>query len=219
MRVAGRIVGVLLLLAGLSFLVLFVFLVAHGFGRQSVLWGPDRSSWIAGSVLMVAGVGFILAGRSFLKLDVDEFDGPQPASRFALLFIAHRRELKIIAQAGLLISVIRLAATSLGDDWPGRWATFPLYFVSIGLLFIAGQIARGRGSDHLDWEEVPERVRPFLRILWKSVGPALGILVLLFAWSQLRHQVPSPVLRAGFNVVLFAWPALFFAYGEMRADL
>ncbi len=167
---------------------------------------------------MVAGVGFILAGRSFLKLDVDKIDGPQPASRFAPFFVAHRRELKIIAQAGLLISLIRLAATSFGEDWPGKWVTFPLYFVSIVLLTIASQIARGRAADHLDWEEVPARVRPFLRTLWKSVGPVLGILVLLFAGSQLRHQAPSPVLRAGFNVVLFVWPALFFAYGEMRAE-
>src|SRR5580658_10518846 len=166
MRIASRIVGVLLALAGLAFLVLFVFLVTFGFGRQSVLLGPDRSSWITGSVLMVAGVGFILAGRNFLKLDVDEVGGAreQPASRFARFFIAHRPELKVVAQAGLVISLIRVGAACFGADWPGSWAAFPLFIASIGVLIIASQMAKEGAVNRLDWEQVPERMRPVLRV-------------------------------------------------------
>jgi hypothetical protein len=217
MRIASRVVGVLLALAGLAFLVLFVFLVTFGFERQSVLSGPDRTSWITGSVLMVAGVGFILAGRHFLKLDVDQV-GSSPDSRFAPFFIAHRGQVKIVAQAGLVISMIRLGAASFGADWPGPRAAFPLFLVSIGLLVIASQMAKEGAPNRLDWERVPERMRPVLRVIWKAVGPGLWILILLLGWNELRHQVFSPVVNAGFIVLLFAWAALFFQYGKLRAD-
>jgi hypothetical protein len=55
MRVASRIAGILLALAGLGFLV-------AGFGRQSVLEESTsgRTAWIAGSFSAVIGIGFIL---------------------------------------------------------------------------------------------------------------------------------------------------------------
>ena len=102
MRVASRIVGVVLALAGLGFISLVRFSGRLWLRPQVRSVGAsDRSSWIAGSVGAAAlGVGFLLAGRYFLKLDVDALDETEerPASRFAPYFIAHRRELKLIAQ-------------------------------------------------------------------------------------------------------------------------
>jgi MFS family permease len=220
MRIASRVIGVALAFAGVAFFVVSFFIVSSGFDPKSVLEesGPDKTAWMAGAATAAFGAGFILAGRYYFKLNVDERDQERPASRLTSYCTKHRRELKIIAQAGLVISLIRLAATSLGDDWPGKLAALPLSLVSIGLLIIASQIGRGRTASHLDWEQVPQRVRPLLRIIWKAVGPALWILGLLFGWSQWRHQVESPAVQAAIIAILFAWGAMFFAYGEMRPE-
>ena len=75
---------------------------------------------------MAVGIGCLLAARYFLKLDVDALadTGDRPASRFALYFIAHRRELRLIALVGFAISLIRLGAACYGVDWPVRWANW-----------------------------------------------------------------------------------------------
>jgi len=197
MRVASRVLGFVLALAGVGFFVASFFVVTSGFDRKSVFVesGPDRTVWSAGALSAAFGVGFLLAGGYFLKLNVNELDETQeqPPSRFAPYFLAYRREFQVIAQTGFVISLIRLAVACFGRDWPGRWAALPLYVVSIGLLVIATQITRG-GADHLDWERVPERMRPVLRIMWNAVGPALWILLgLLFVWNRRRHQVPPPI--------------------------
>jgi hypothetical protein len=218
MRIASPVLGIVLAMAGAVLLALSVFVVAGGFDRRSVLVesGPDRNSWIAGSVPLAFGVVLILAGRYFFRLDLDAFDETRgwPASRFAPYWLAHLPELKFTARAGFVISLVRLAAASFGVDWAGKWATLPLSLASVSLLVIASQIGK-EGLD-LEWEHVPERMRPVLRVLWKAVGPALWIFMLLFVWSRWRHQVFSPVISAGFIVLLFAWAALFFAYGEIR---
>ncbi len=222
MRIASRVIGIALALAGVAFFVVSFFIVTGGFDRKSVLdeSGPDKTVWMAGALAAAFGAGFMLAGGYYLKLDVDALEPAQerPASRLASYFTNHRRALKITAQAGLVISLIRLAAASFGDDWPGSWAARALYLISIGLIVIASWTARGRAADHLDWEQAPEPVRPVLQIIWKAVGPALLILGLLFGWSQWRHQVPSLVVQAGLIVLLFTWGALFFAYGEMGTE-
>jgi hypothetical protein len=218
MRIASRVLGIVLAMAGVVFLALSVFVVAGGFDRRSVLVesGPDRNSWIAGSVSLAFGLVLILAGRYFFRLDLDALDETRgwPASRFAPYLLAHLYELKFTARAGFVISLVRLAAVSFGVDWPGKWAALPLYLASISMLLVAGQIGK-EGLD-LEWEHVPERMRPILRVLWKAVGPALWIFMPLFVWSRWRHQAFLPVISAGFIVLFFAWAALFFAYGEIR---
>jgi hypothetical protein len=112
MRVASRIVGVVLALAGLVFLGLSVLLL-FTFHPESVLEGPGLGRRMTSALpAVVFGGGFILAGWYFIRLDVDRLDevDDQPASRFARYLLAHRRELKFIAQAGLVISVIRVVA-------------------------------------------------------------------------------------------------------------
>jgi hypothetical protein len=70
----------------------------------------------------------------------------------------------------------------------------------------------------LEWQTVPRRIRPALRITWNAVGPALLIPGLLYAWNLWRHQVSPPIIQSWFLVVMFAWESLFFAYGEVRTD-
>jgi hypothetical protein len=220
MRIATRVLGIWLAMAGVALVALSVFAVAGGFDRRSVLAesGPDRYSWIGGSVALAFGVVFILAGRHFFKLDLDALDETRdrPASRFAPYLLAHLHELKVTAGAGFAISLVRLAAVSFGMDWPGKWATFTLYLASIGLLFLGGQIGSGGTVNHLDWEQIPGRIRPALRIVWMAIGPALWVLLLIFAWNRWHYKVYSAVIEAGFVTLLFAWAALFFGYGEIR---
>jgi hypothetical protein len=213
MRVASRIVGVVFALTGLGFLAIPGYLVVLRGLRSN---GAD---WIIVAVLIAAGACCLLAGRYFLKLDVDAPDETQEqaASRFAPYFIAHRRELRLIAQLGLVISLIRLGAACFGAEWPARWAAWPLVLAFIGLGIVAEQIAQA--ADRLDWERVPDPMRPALRIMWKAVGPALWVLLLLLAWSQWQRQVSWLAVTSGILVVVvFAWEALFFAYGGMRGD-
>src|ERR1700749_4038577 len=115
MRVASRIVGILLALAGLGFLVVFVLLITAGFNHKSVLdLSPDRTTWIAGTFVLVMSSGLMLGGWYFFKLDLEALHEPleSPPSRFAAYFLARRHSrgvlLKVIALAGFVISLIRL---------------------------------------------------------------------------------------------------------------
>jgi hypothetical protein len=218
MRIASWIVGALLAITGLVFISFaVVFLVT--FRPESVLAGPQWGKRLTGGLpALVVGIGFILAGWYFFRLDVDKLDEACPPSRFAPFFIAHRRELKFIAQAGLAISLVGFAAACVGVDWPGRWVSWVLGPVWAGLLIISTRIASGRVLGHPDWERVPERMRLPLRIMWNAVGATLWILWLLSLWNQWsRHQASSRVLESGIVVLLFAWEALFFGYGKLGA--
>jgi hypothetical protein len=119
MRIASRVVGVALALAGLVFLSLSVFLLLAR--PESVLADPGLGRRARTDLpVLVLGVGFILAGWYFFRLDVDKLDevGDQPASRFAPFLLAHRRALSVIALVGFAISLIRVAAVCFGRDWP-----------------------------------------------------------------------------------------------------
>jgi hypothetical protein len=214
-------VGIVLALAGLVFLGLSV-LLPFKFRPESVLEAPPfgRPVWTGALFGVVLGVGFILAGWYFLRLDVDGLDEKQdqPASRFALFFLAHRRELKVIAQAGLVISLIRLVAVCFGHDWLERWAAWPLVLAWIGLLVIGRQISKP-GTIGLNWQTVPERLQPALKAAVTALKAAFLTILLVLAWDEFSHYpVGAEFARAALIVLAFAWESLFFAYGEVRAD-
>src|ERR1700722_20015188 len=144
MRVASRVIGVVLALTGLGFIALPAYVFALGQGSS------DAVSWIV--VTVAVGVGCLLAARYFLKLDVNALDDTEerPASRFDLYLMAHRRELSLIALVGFAISLIRLGAACFGADWPGPWAAWPAVLVFVRLAVIEGKIAKGQTEDHLD---------------------------------------------------------------------
>ncbi len=212
MRVASRVVGAVLALAGLVFVGLSVFLLI-AYRPESVLEESDWVKHVTGGLFVAAlGVGLILEGWHFLRLDVhkpDEAHDP-PDSRFAPYFLAHRREFKVIAQIGLVISLIRLGAACYGVDWPGRWARLPLFVVWLGLAIIGSRIATRQTA----WDAASERLRPVLKLLVKAGAAAFFILALLFEWSEWsHHQSLSFIVEEGFPPLFFAWEALFFAYG------
>ena len=155
-----------LILVALGTLALFLFRPLSVLDRS--LGSP---AWL-GSAFAALGIGLIFFGWYYFTLDVEALDESleRPASRLTLYFITHRRELKLIALIGLVISLIRRGAACFGMDWPGGWASWPLVLVCIGLAAIEGKIARANVTGHLDWKRVPERMRPVLKPLWKVGG-------------------------------------------------
>ena len=141
-----------------------------------------------------------------------EESSPQSPSRLEIYFLRHRRELKLIAQAGLLISLIGLGAACFGTDWPGGWKSWLLRYLAVGLLF-----ATRVPADTVGWESAPESLRPLLQPILKTGQLMLLILALMFAWSQWHHQFSVKFVEAGFTALLFAWEALYFAYGDRSA--
>jgi ABC-type uncharacterized transport system YnjBCD permease subunit len=87
------------------------------------------------------------------------------------------------------------------------------------LLVIGRQIAEPKATDQFDWESVPQRMRPVVKMLLKAGGAAFVILGLLFVWSQwFHHPTSSRLVDYGFMPLLFAWEALFLAYGKTRTE-
>lgn len=221
MRVASRVIGTFLALAGVAFFVVCFFMVSGRFDRRSVLVesGPNAIVWAAAGFSAILGVGFILAGRYYLTLDIDSLDKTQeqPPSRSAAYFLARRRSWKVIAQIGLLISLIRLGAACFGIEWSGRWVTWPLLIVLIGLAAIESRIAGSRYADHIDWETVPQPLQQVLRLTFNAGVTLFFVLMLLFLWNGwARHKVAPQIVLAGAFVLPFAWEAMFFSYGVYR---
>jgi len=192
-------VGVLFALVGLSFFALFIAAVVYGPEPPSVLLPRDRSVWIAGLVSFIVSVVCILSARYFFKLDVNAPDDLQDrSSRFDPFIIAHRRELKRVAQIGVAISLIRLGAACFGIEWPPAW-TLLLFLGAMGLLAVATQIGKPQTS------------------VLQGADRAAWILLLLYVGSQWFHpSLLSRILQQGLMVLLFAWESFFFGHGEMR---
>lgn len=133
MRAASRIVGVLLALAGLGFLIASLFVLIT-YRPESVLEGPQMGKRLTGGLPgLFLGGAFILGGWYFLRLDVDKAVGLRDPSRVTAFFIAHRREMAIIAQTGLMISLTCTMVAFLGVRRPARWTSWVLSPVTIGV--------------------------------------------------------------------------------------
>jgi len=190
MRVASRIIGVALALAGLGFLLVFPLIV-----RESVLAGSQ--SWKGPAFAVILAVGFLLAGWYYFKLDIDALDDTEerPASRFARYLIARHRELRLIALVGFAVSLIRLGALCFGVDGPGLGVRWGLLLIWMALPAAGGDLGAGG--------------RSWLKSV-RNVGiAAICILALLWAWSQYSHQqAASRISEATLMVLLFAWESM-----------
>jgi hypothetical protein len=151
--------ALLLAVAGFGFIALPGYVYAIG------RWSSGPKVWILCALLLCAGVGCLLAGIYFLRLDVDAPDAApdQPSSRLAPYFLAHRRALWVIALVGFAISLIRLVAVCFGRDWPA----WPLVLAWVALAIIGRQIAKPPTMD-MDWQAVLERMRPVLQAMVKA---------------------------------------------------
>ena len=222
MRVASGIVGALLALAGLAFLALFVFVVTLGFDRGSVLIETShRTTWITGSFAAALSIAFLLAGRYYFMLDVEKLDEEPVRSpwRFAPYVQTYRHHLKTIAQVGLVISLVRLAAGSFEVDWPGAWVTWPLLLAAVALGAISGRSSIPDARNRIDWQAVPKRIQPVLKPALQTGEAAFVILVLVSGWNAWSHHLvsPPPAILNGLFVLLFGWEAVFSRMEKYRS--
>ncbi|HTR38636.1 MAG TPA: hypothetical protein VMH80_22170 [Bryobacteraceae bacterium] len=193
MRVASRIIGGLFIIGGLGFIGLAILL----FTKQN----EPGLKFVSLLIPLIIGTGLLLAGRYYWRMDVDapeDEEEPKPPTPFVA---AHRRELGVLAQAGLVLSLFRLIVLCLGPDVPG-WAHWVLPIVCLGLLVIAP------GA-----KAIPRWATQVLTFWFL----ALVLFVFLAGWH--RSSLPSrlvenrePILSAGFFAWLYALEALSFAY-------
>jgi MFS family permease len=211
MRIASRVIGVALSAAGLAFFALIYFILGGSFDQTSVLvrTGPHKIEWIAAVVCAGLAICFLLAGWHYLRLDLEKIEDieEQPFARLAPYFVAHRRELRLIAQAGLAFSLIRIAAACFGVDWPGRWAVWLLVLAAIGLFAVETQMS----------PEGNQPVSKIRKVMEPWIMAALPILVALFSWSRWSEQKPwSRIANAALIAVIWGREAAFFSHGETR---
>jgi len=202
MRVASRIIGGVLVFCGLGFLAGFVgLLVSSG--------GQDAAIWFLAAFFLAASIGLFFAGRYYLRLDVEEPDDEDqeepPPGRFAPYFAAYRRQLGVLAQVGLALSLIRLVALVSSSDWP-RWAVWVLEIGCLSLLFIIPKQSKSMPK----WVSRAQA----------SLFGALCLFALVFWWSSWSHRPwrlmenGSHILAAGFIAYLFALEAGCLAYSD-----
>lgn len=213
MRVASRVIGAVLSLSGLAFLALGLLAWMHSFERTSVLedGDPERMQWAAVGFCAAFGIGLIVFGWHYLRMDPDAADSPRAPSAADLYVAAHRRELGVLAQVGFVVSAARLVAVSVGIEWPGRWAGWVLAWLAVALVIAPRPIG------YPDWEAVPRPKRPLIKNAFRAGQVALFSLAVRFAWDQWHHQFSSPVLESGFSTLLFGWAATAFVYGRTNA--
>ncbi len=173
--------------------------------------------------MAVLGIGFLFAGRHFFQADPTVEDPVPPASNFSRFLVRHRRDLKMIAQIGFMLTAIRLVAACFGSDWPARQTTWFLLIGAFALDYCGRKAANRAVTDNHDWETVPAWIRRILEPA-QSAGSAVGVGVMFLAIYAQRHpaggQVPAFVMRIAFNILLtfmYALEALFFRYGELHS--
>jgi hypothetical protein len=202
MRIASRVIGAVLGLTGLGFIVLPGY--AYALGQLPLNIAAD---WLLIAILAGIGIGLIMAGWYYLQMGPEREGSPRAASRVDLFVAAHRRELRVLAQTGFVISVARLGAVAVGIDWPGRWAGWILAWLALALLFV---------RPGLDWNAVPQPRLPFVKALLLAGQVALFVLGLSFVWNQWHHNFSDPVLESGFSALLYGWAAITFASGGTK---
>jgi hypothetical protein len=172
-----------------------------------------------------AGSGLILAGRYYIRLNPETLDREQQASSFGRFSVVHRRQLKVLAQTGAVLSLIHFGAACIGRDWPGRWFLWPLGVGSFALLSIARKMADPKAGENLGWHRVPKWVRAIVEPTGKAGDAAMFGLLVLVCWNQWsgqsleRNEVyrfGSRMIVIGYLVILYVLEALFFTYGDVR---
>ncbi|MBZ5608385.1 MAG: hypothetical protein LAP38_09010 [Acidobacteriia bacterium] len=225
MRLASRVIGTFAIAVGcVPFVILCYVTFTEGWS------GPIRQTLAVVTFLVAIGVGLIMAGRYYLRFDPDAPEQVKPDTPQTQFLVLHRRQLKVLAESGLALAIIRLASACFHNEWPGRWADWPLVLGAIGLLYCGRKMASPDVTDNSDWQRVPGWIRNSLpRIHAVATWGAL-LLILLNQWSRVLAPWPAlqslaeseshrSMLRILFLVCLtaiYAAEVLFFTYGELR---
>ena len=210
MRIAFIILGVFLALFGVFLLSEFPFILGNAIKTS------DSGAVLASCIMAVMGVGFLFAGRHCVQLDPDAHDPALPTSNLIRFLVNHRRELKVLAQVGFMVSLIRLIAACFGSDWPARQTTGFLLIGAVALNYCGGKASNPGVRGNQDWMNVPPGIRRALAsVLW--LGSAF--LLIYPQWRHPSSEVSDFVSRIVLDAMItfmYELAALFFAYGELR---
>lgn len=150
-------------------------------------------------------------------------DEGKPPSGRALFLARHRRELKVLAQVGSGLCVIRgglaLLRWNVGDD---RVLFFPLLIGFLALQYCAGKAADPLVSRDRVWLHPRVWIRGAFSAAFLTCALALGAVSILHVLtgrpSGAVYHVAVVTSSSGLLALLYASLALFFAYGELRKD-
>jgi hypothetical protein len=219
MRLFGRILGAFFALCGIAILAMFV----SGLATE----GWHRGNWKEDGVFIGVGLGLILAGRYYWRMDVNAPVKAQPTSSFTLFLVNHRHQLKVLSQGGLALSLIAFIAACFRYK-STRWTWLPLFIGALVLNSFARRVANPEIADNRDWMRVPEWIRGTLPRIEKALGVAWFLvigLILVNEWLLQSRLSASSAYRFGVLLVLYAMlvsmyglQALFFQYGELRDE-
>jgi hypothetical protein len=217
MRIAFTISGVAVVLFGVFLLSVFPFALGNAIKTS------DNGAIIASCILPVIGFGFILTGKYFFRLDPDAEDTLPRASRVSDFLVDHRRDLKVLAQVGFLLSTIRLIAVCFDSDWPARQTTWFLLAGAFVLHYCGKKAANRAVTDNRDWLGVPTWIRRLLKPAQGIVSILVlgtGFLSISALWvhsiAGISHFV-ARVSLAAMIAFMYALTAVFFAYGELQS--
>ena len=136
MKTASRIIGTLMMVAAIGFLAVVAYLA---FNEN---WSTATAvEWEASGILLILASALLLGGRSYLRFDPEAEGRQEPASEATDFLITHRARLKVLAEIGLALSVIRIATAFVHSDWLGIYSNFWLAAGVVVLFYWARKMA------------------------------------------------------------------------------
>ncbi len=174
MRLAARLTGGLLILATLGFAVVAVgALVSH--------------TWLVAAVVLPVGALLALAGRYFLRMNVEPDGALADPSPTALEAFAqrHLKSLRAVAYVGLIFSLLRLVLVSLHTGPNLRFTRLPLFVVALALLL--AQTGKSRQN------------------AFPTAASILGAALIFAAWKWPASEIPGAAITL-LAYALAAWP-------------
>jgi hypothetical protein len=204
-----------------------VILGESGYGLFNKRWKFETSVLLDDGIFIAVGLGSILAGRWYWRMDLDGPVEVHPTSSFTRFLVNHRHQLKVLSQTGVALSLIAFIAACFGHELTKR-AWLPLMIGALVLNSFATKVANPEIVDNRDWMRVPGWIRQALPRIEKPLGVAWFLvigLVLVNEW--LLHSALSgrSAYRVAVLLVVYAMPAsmyglqaLFFQYGELRDE-
>jgi len=218
MRIGLKILGIFLALFGVFLLTVFPFALGNAIKTS------DNGAVVMSGILVAIGMGFFFAGRHFFQLDPEVKDPAPPVSNLTRFLVNHRRDFKVLAQVGLVLSMVRLTAAFFGLDWPTRYATSFLLIGAFALYYCGGKAANPTVTRNRDWMKVPTWIRRVLEPAQKA-GVVLWVgSLFLFAYAQWHHsnsevsRFVSRIILDAMITFMYALTSLFFAYGELQPE-
>jgi hypothetical protein len=151
---------------------------------------------------------------------VEEKDilSPPSKTRLGQFLARHRRELKVLAQTGCVLCLVRMATALFKLDRPNDRTYIFLVVGFFALYYCARAAADPLAKDKC--LRVPTWVRrgfqPALMTCWAAVAAASLLNIFTGRPSGAAYHVLVVGGGSGFLALLYALEAMFFAYGDLK---